>query len=139
METGDLTGEDAIRTALSRLASLYAAGVELPDVDFEAIDDGIDTGSLPQAARDALAERLKEFPMQYYWEVFHAIGPEADQPCLGDVVDDLLDVYGDVREGLVTLDAGHEPLAVWHWRTTLGFHWGRHATSAMKALHDFHE
>ena len=138
VESGDLGGEEAVLAASSRLASLYAAGLELPGVDFEALDDGIDVESLSQDARDAARERLEAFPMRYYWEVFHVdAAADAETPVLGDVLDDLLDVYADVREGLDVVDGGHEPLAVWHWRTTLGFHWGRHATSALKALHDF--
>ena len=138
VESGDLAGEEAVFLASLQLASLYAAGLELPAVDFEALDDGIDVESLSHESRVAILSRLRVFPMQYYWEMFHATKVEADEPpCLGDVTDDLLDVYADVREGLDALDAGHEPLAVWHWRTTLGFHWGRHATCALKALHEF--
>jgi hypothetical protein len=80
---------------------------------------------------------MDALPFQYYWELFHSVTKEPEEPVCGDLVDDLLDIYKDVKEGLLAFESGERVLAAWHWRNTFGFHWGRHATSAIKALHDF--
>jgi len=57
---------------------------------------------------------------------------------MGDVGDDLLDVYRDVRAGLVSLDRGNAHDAAWHWSLLFRIHWGRHAAGGLFALHCMH-
>jgi hypothetical protein len=122
---------------VQRVASLYCSALRLPDVDAEFLPDGIDTPTLPTAELERLRSSLPGLPFQYYWELFHSVTDEADEPVCGDLAEDLLEIYKDVKEGLLAFEAGERILAVWHWRNTFGIHWGRHATSAIKALHDF--
>jgi hypothetical protein len=126
-----------VMAAIRLLSRLVAAMAELPDVDIDYLPTPPEAEVVDDESMKRVAERLRAFPMQFYWEVFHSLALEAEAPCLGDICDDLLDTYRDVKEGLLTFDEGHEPLAVWHWRMTFGFHWGRHAFSALKALHEF--
>jgi hypothetical protein len=76
------------------------------------------------------------FPFQYYWEIFEPVTDTPEEAVCGDITDDLGDIYIDVKEGLLAYPLS-EQSAVWHWRTTFGFHWGRHATSALRALHAY--
>ncbi len=120
-------------TVARRLAHLYARGLDLPDVDPEQLA-GFGTPPLPEALMQNVMASLTAVPFQYYWEVFDSVRPQADVPVCGDLVDDLRDTYSDVKKGLLAYQQGHRVLAAWHWRTTCGFHWGRHVASALKAL-----
>ncbi len=57
---------------------------------------------------------------------------------MGDVGDDLLDIYQDVRAGLVAFDSGEVSDAAWHWSFLYRIHWGRHAVGGLFALHCMH-
>ena len=119
-------------SATRLVAELYAAALSLPGTD----PVNGDTPVVTQEQREMILHRLKSFPFQYYWEVFHPVALEPEEPVCGDITDDLLDIYADVKEGLLAY-AVDKQSAVWHWRTTFGFHWGAHATSALRALHSF--
>jgi hypothetical protein len=82
-------------------------------------------------------ERFSNLPFQYYREIFHplAIAESPEEPVIGDIVDDLMDIYIDLKEGILLYESGKPLAAVFHWRTLFGFHWGRHATCAIRALH----
>jgi len=118
--------------ATKLVAELYAAALSLPGTDPPNSDAPVVT--LDQ--RRIIQERLKSFPFQYYWEVVHPITLEPEEAVCGDIIDDFLDIYGNVKEGLLSYPFDRQS-AVWHWRTTFGFHWGAHATSALRALHSF--
>ncbi len=82
-----------------------------------------------------LYARLGSLPFGYYGVVFdpHTIPPE--EPVIGDLADDLADIYRDLKDGMNLWTAGHHVEAVCHWRQHFGFHWGRHAADAIRALH----
>ena len=65
----------------------------------------------------------------------HPTRVPAEAAIPGDLADDLLDVYLDLKEGVATFDAGYPRHAVWLWRFGFEVHWGHHATSALRALH----
>ncbi len=119
-------------TATRLVAELYAAAVCLPDT--EPTDS--DVPSLSPEQRLLVESRLSAFPLQYYWEIFEPLTLAPTDPTCGDIIDDLGDIYCDVKEGLLAY-AQDEQAAVWHWRTTFGLHWGRHATSALRVLHGY--
>ncbi|HET9267229.1 MAG TPA: DUF5063 domain-containing protein [Vicinamibacterales bacterium] len=58
-----------------------------------------------------------------------------EPPIVGHLADDISEVFADIRKALVLFDRGHVEAALWEW--TFGFqtHWGRHAVSAIRALH----
>jgi hypothetical protein len=66
--------------------------------------------------------------------VFDPIEVPASESVTGDLADDLMDIYCDLK-GLRYCDDGHTFQAVFHWSFTFAVHWGRHATSALRALH----
>lgn len=113
-------------------AELFAAALLLPDA--EPAD--VDAPSLSEEQRIYVGERLRSFPFQYYWEIFHPITETAEEPVCGDIADDLGDIYFDVKSGLLIYTTS-EQAAVWQWRMTFGFHWGKHATSALRALYAY--
>jgi hypothetical protein len=77
-------------------------------------------------------------PLQYYWEIFAPSDLKGDkEPVCGDLFDDFLDIYADLTDGLWLYDRQHFEMAVFTWRLMFGVHWGRHAVSAMHALHSY--
>ncbi len=114
------------------LGRLYSQALLLPHVEPEN-EDG-----LPELPPEALAEATKNlagFAGRYYREIFDPDPSLTDGPVMGDVGDDLLDTYKDVRAGLVLFDRGETSEALWHWSFLHRIHWGRHAVGAMYALH----
>ncbi len=80
-------------------------------------------------------ERFGSLPVNYYFEVFEPVTNQADEPVTGDAADDFLDMYVDLKGGLLLYEQGQIQNAVFHWKFTFGVHWGRHATSALRVLH----
>ena len=62
-----------------------------------------------------------------------AVPPEDHE--IGDLADDVADIYRDLSAGLALVDAGHALEAQWELRFSFLTHWGRHASGAIRALH----
>jgi hypothetical protein len=58
---------------------------------------------------------------------------------MGDLADDLADIYRDIKPGLRAWDTeeeGYLDEVVFDWKLPhFGSHWGIHAVGAMRALH----
>ena len=73
-----------------------------------------------------------------YWQVFDPYDHEHVEAINGTLADDLSGIYGDIQPGLrawANASAAERRSIVWQWRFQYAFHWGHHATSAMRALH----
>lgn len=122
-----------LRELVSLLAQLVSHGVQLPHVEPK------DPSAPPGTRRARRSLVIAEF--QYYWSVVDPLkGVEHGTPPdlgLGDVTDDIGDIYEDVAVGLDQWQSGTEEgrlEAVWHWKFLFERHWGAHATSALFAL-----
>ena len=121
--------------ALQQLAETYAAALRLPKVDFMPSPE---PPSRDGAKTKKLAHHLQPLPFQYYREMFTPTDlNENGQGVDGDLLDDFLDIHGDLSQGLWLYERGHCEAAVFLWRFAFAAHWGRHAVSAMHALHSF--
>jgi hypothetical protein len=118
--------------AISLLCRLYAAALALPIVGCEN-SDGLP--ELPSQILDRVKSNLRGFSGLYYREFFDPDPQLTDMHSLGDVGDDLLDTYKDIRSGLLLLEQGRLEDALWHWSLAHRIHWGRHAVGAIYALH----
>lgn len=114
------------------LARLYAAAIELPEVD---LDDYPEPEPVSIEAKRSMFVSFAALPFNYYREVFYSNSEHADEPVVGDLADDLTDIYCDLHVGLAIFDSGNESAAVWYWRFSFGAHWGRHAVCALRAIH----
>jgi Domain of unknown function (DUF5063) len=120
---------------LKTLPALYAAGRRLPGMAPASDKDLPDrpTDDEWKAVYEGLGEAL---PADYYRSVEPFPIESDDEPSLGSLADDLADIWRDIREGLLALEAGSpEADVVFHWRFLLSPHWGRHAADALAALH----
>jgi hypothetical protein len=67
--------------------------------------------------------------------IFNAQIVPSEEPVTGDIIDDLADLYKDLKDGLWYLKRGSEGDAVFQWRFSFGVHWARHILGAMYALY----
>lgn len=109
--------------ARQRLLELCGAAIQLPSVE-----------PPPDAPRPIAPKGWQSFEaFETYWEVFDPY--ELGDPVAGSLSDDLLDVFSNVRGGLLLWERGHEAAAIWDWRFSFESHWGDHAVDALRALH----
>ena len=148
-----------IERSLKATLALYSAGLELPDVYPEP---GYNPAGecFEQHKSMPIRQRMKEDPELrkhaalyketrdriigalgtdlVYQQVFDPVRER--EPVAATLSDDLSDIYCDVVNGLLTV-ADHPdvvpPSVVWQWKFDLQSHWGRHATSAIYAMHCF--
>lgn len=132
---GASLGSDPETQAAGWLSRLYAGALALPELDVES-DEG--RPNPPQAEAARAEKNLAPFRGWYYREFFDPDPTLADESCMGDVGDDLMDIYRDVRAGLVLFNNGETNDAAWHWRFHHRVHWGRHVVGALVALHCLH-
>lgn len=126
-------GPDAPTRTAAWIARLHAAALALPEIDRVQFEE------LPEPPEDALhrvrRNILRVFDRCYYREVFDPDPMLDDKPVTGDIGEDLLDIWLDVRQGLIRFDQGHVREALFHWSHLHRTHWGRHAVGALFALH----
>ena len=58
-------------------------------------------------------------------------------PLVGDLADDIADIFSDVLTGLKCFDDGRMADAAWEWAFSFQTHWGRHASGAIRTLHAY--
>jgi hypothetical protein len=114
------------------LAQLHAAALRLPEIGVENEEDLPD---IPYSAFAAAQCNLALFSGMYYRECFNPDPAVGDPPAAGDVGDDLLDVYLDVKRGLLVFERDQVAEALWNWSFLHRIHWGHHAVGALFALH----
>jgi hypothetical protein len=125
-----------IRKALDLVLLLMLHALKLPDLEgasFQKTEIDID-------ACDAIRNRIRARVPQdeYYWEVFDPLQNEKPDPLKGGLVDDLADIWLEVKAGLLILESKSRkrlPNAVYKWRFGFDVHWGvHHAVTAIRVL-----
>ncbi len=116
--------------ARRHLASLYATALGLPEVECEWVDSVLTHEDYMQTYR-----RFDSLPVGYYGRVFDPLDLDAGDASLGDLVDDLADIWRDLKEGLLLFDAGRRDAAGASWQESFTIHWGVHAVNALAVIH----
>jgi len=127
-------GEGAAREALTRITSLYMAGLQLPSSSAEEAEYDESVTGLP----DGIVANVKGHsgvPFDYYGVVFSPQVIPHEEPVIGSLDDDVRDIFRDVVTGLRAFESGDRNGALWEWRERLQDHWGRHAVGAIRSLH----
>ena len=121
------------RAALSHLLRLYTLALDLrfpDDMDYDLEGESVD-----EAAWQVVYKRAAALPFNHYSSVFDPQVVPPEEPVVGDLADDIADIYRDLSEGLALSNTGHLPEAEWALLNSFQSHWGRHASSAIRALH----
>jgi hypothetical protein len=121
--------EKGTAAAARHIAVLIAAGCALGWVEGEPADF-----NPPVVGADAARAKASALPFQHYSEVFNPLVVPPEEPAVGDIVDDVVDIYSDIAPGLQLYDSGRFEEAKNHWQFWFACHWGEHATSALRAL-----
>lgn len=124
------------RECLILLLRLYEGAMLLPDIEAsEEAPPRIDHETW-KVMFDAIAARMPG--RDFYWTVFEPVELDPPNPVVGSLADDIADIWGDLKPGLVLIDTGGpncRSAAVWDWRFGFNSHWGRHAVEAITVLH----
>ena len=121
----------------SLLPSLYVSALALPDVE----PSGSEEQSAADAVRwDELYDGLKKFLKDYdlYYTVVDPVDGEDHQPIAGTLAGDLVEIYGDLQEGLTywrSASTTGKTDAAWDWKFGFESHWGRHLTRAISVVY----
>jgi hypothetical protein len=121
-----------LHKGIQLLSEVYAAAVRLPRS--VRLGNGAADFVLPLAAWKKAYRRFGRLPIGYYSEVFDPLKVPGETPDVGDVADDLADVYRDLSQGVRLESAGRPVDALWQWHMNFRIHWGRHAVSALRVL-----
>ena len=118
--------------AATWLCRLYGQALALPPVAPENAEGLLD---IPPDTLARAAANLSDFNGRYYRKVFDPDPTLDEPPVVGDLGDDLIDTYRDIRRGLLLFDRGETVDALWHWSFLHRIHWGRHCVGALQGLH----
>lgn len=113
------------------IAKLHAAALLLHEV---APDNADGLPDLLDSEVAAAERNLAQFNGLYYRACYDPDPRLDDDPSMGDVGDDLLDTYLDLKRGLIVFDQNHPNEALWHWSFMHRHHWGDHVVGALYAL-----
>ena len=118
----EITSDNA-ETVAVKIMELYIASAKLKYPE----DIGEATIS---AEREFITFSAGQFNV--YWEFFNPY--ICDEPVCGCLVDDINDIYNDIREGICSYEQGLLDEAVWIWKWNFDNHWKHHAADAIRAL-----
>lgn len=121
-----------LRCARRLLSRLYAAALDLPE-GVPTDDERVVGAAL--GYKDAF-RRFGALPINMY-ETCDPLILLGEEPAVGDVADDLADIYADLQRGLAMYRAGELDAAAWEWSFSFRYHWGDHAVGALGALQAF--
>ena len=122
------------------LLSLYQTGIKLPhfvlqeELDF---NDEIDN-SFFESVFIFIAGRLLD--SRYYLHLFNPADKNETEVIYGDLLDDIGDIYKDIKRSLLVLGMGTgvaKENAIWQFKFDFDNHWGDHCINAIYASHYF--
>lgn len=135
VESAPASEIDEAKKAMKLLAALYHQALNLSASDTE---EDIEAERISDDEWKKVYKRLGALPFNYYISVFNPSKMDEEKSqTMGDLADDLADIYRDLKAGQDLYNKGHANEAAWEWKLHFNIHWGRHATSALHALHAY--
>lgn len=130
VESGN-SKEDVARWLVITLSEMIHLVVKIDD------DGNDDAGSDEFQNRDYFEVRrsFPELPFHGYFESSDCFEREKNKVLPGELLDDLVDIYQDLTHGLYVHEHIAPTEAKRYWRQSYRYHWGQHATSALRALY----
>jgi hypothetical protein len=122
-----------------QLLSLYSHGRNIPKVDLEE-DSDIEVEIAVTDYRNITSLIGDKIPFQYYWHVFDPIDDMDTDPVCGDLIDDLSDIYKDLKNSLFLFDSRNIKVkgeAIWKFKFDFDSHWSNHCANAINVIHYF--
>lgn len=131
-EAGPSSARAVESEAARWVARLHSEALALPSV---GPDNSEGLPDIPEPDASRVQRTLTAFAGLYYREFFNPDPNVSEDAVIGEVQDDLLDIYKDIKGGLIVFQRGEPEGALWYWSFLHRVHWGRHTTSALYALH----
>lgn len=133
-ESDPKTEIEEAKVAIRLLANLYSNALALPK---NGPGQDIDMKRISIKEWNKVYKRFGALPFNNYSGFLSPANLEEEGPVTGDLADDLADIYRDLKEGQELYKTGHITEALWQWNRSFNTHWGRHASSALQALHAY--
>ena len=129
-----------LQTVRRKLLSLYISALNLPWVDLQSeieYDNQLDDIEFNKIL-NSLSDKLGDSRM--YWHVFDPTNQDDTEYVCGDLVDDLGDIYKDLKFSLATFNLDKvdcKENALWQFKFDFDKHWDDHCIDAISAIHYF--
>ena len=136
----ELTGPPYLERLREHLELLYQAGRNLSwvdlksDVHFQLFIDEVEY----QEILNRLSEKLGD--SRFYWRTFNPTEESDKHPICEDLVDDVGDIYKDLKNSILILERNTEESAenaLWQIKFDFSSHWGDHCINALYGIHYF--
>lgn len=133
-----LSSVDFMKATRQHLLRLYTTALELQWVGLQSnaeFEDPLQDVEI-KPLRDSISQRLEG--SQFYWHVFEPTDKEDITPVCGDLVDDLGDMYKDLKNAIMIFNLdqpGCEENALWNFKFLFEKHWDDHCINALSAIH----
>jgi hypothetical protein len=124
IENTHFINESNLIKLLRSLLELYSKALFLPEVETE--NNEVSACDLP-------IPKIDFGNYDLYWEVFDPY--HFEEPVGASLADDILDIYKDVKNGIILYEKNDHIEAVSEWKSSFDIHWGNHAVDAIRALH----
>jgi hypothetical protein len=128
-----VAADRVISSLAALLPALYIAALRLPDVP--GSDEEIEgvTHQDWKTVYNRVNRVVSTAASLQDWAL--SLGPDNNETRGGWLADDLADIWRDLENGLMFVDAGSETDAVWEWRFSFWNHWGQHTVGALHVIH----
>lgn len=117
------------------LVTLQSAALALPIGDASFEEPSSDHDLAEYHARREMVFRCLPPDFGFYHECLNPLEIHTDPSmAMGDAVDDLADILGDLETGLIILERHGPEAAAWSWQFSFKSHWRNHAVGLVGAL-----
>jgi len=138
IEKENRKGFEYFLSAREVLVTLYAAAIKLPDISTTTHNEF--DGRVTKEEQQLIIHRLNGNigDKGFYWDTFDPTNEKDTEAVCEDLVDDLGDIYRDIKSCLTTYNIGQieaQEHGLWELKFTFDKHWGAHNINALRALH----
>lgn len=137
IEDEGLRGASLTSALIDSLVDLLRIAYHLPDVEPNSANP------LPGVSQEEWAQIFRSLGPRldagYYWTTgpdLLPFEPQPPEPGVGDLGDDLAEIWRDLVSGLRGIKGGaaHDDV-LWQWKLDFESHWGQLAVDALRILH----
>jgi hypothetical protein len=138
VEKENRKGFEYLLNAREVLVTLYAAAIKLPDVPTTTHNEF--GGRVTDEEQKLIVKRLNVNigDKGFYWDTFDPTNEKDTEAVCEDLVDDIADIYRDVKSCLTIYNLGQieaREHGLWELKFSFDKHWGAHNINALRALH----
>lgn len=137
--TVDEYGPTELLLLAAHLSRMCANAYELPAIQISDICDSVSLSVVHASERQDIESKIAS---GLHLDLYHSVSPfdldQAPKATVGQLSEDLFDIWSEIEIGLRTWERGDfdaKRLATWHWRFSFFSHWGFHAVDALAFVH----